>query len=109
VCTYSTADVQSRSGDLGDDPVTGDLEWEITGEEDRDGGSELLSGHVQVGHDALQLGHGQVLTVDVVEDIQDDTERQCPVLATTRPGSLHDRKDGVVDLSHHLLLHRFPL
>lgn len=71
--TYSTADVESGSGHLGDDPVTGDLEREVTGEEDRDGRSELLGGHVQVGHDTLQLGHGQVLTVDVVEDVQDDT------------------------------------
>ncbi len=49
---------------------------QIPDEEDRNRGSELLGGHVEIVGDALQLRRGQVLAVDVVQDIQDSDRRQ---------------------------------
>lgn len=59
------ADVKSRPRHLGDDKVAWDLERQVTDEEDGHGGSKVRGRHVKVGHDALELGGGQVLPVDV--------------------------------------------
>jgi len=60
---------QSRSGESRDDEVTRQLERQVTDKENGDGGRELLSGHVEIFHDTLEFRRGQVLSINVVEDV----------------------------------------
>lgn len=61
---------ETRSSKSRNDEITGELEWQVPNEKNRDSGSELLVGHVEIFHDTLQLGRSQILSVDVVEDVQ---------------------------------------
>lgn len=61
----------SGSGNLGDDHVAGNLKGQIADEKNRDGCSKLLGCHVEIFHDALELGRRQVLAVDIVKNVQD--------------------------------------
>lgn len=85
------ADVHAWAGDFCDEQVGGDLEGQVADEEDGDGCCELLGGHVEVFHDALQFCGSEVLAVDVVENVQD------------ADGGQHDK----VDLAHDLAVEGF--
>ncbi len=85
------ADVHSRPGYHGDQQVGRDLEGEVADEEDGDSGGELLRGHVEVFHDALQFCGGEVLAVDIIQNVQNADGGQ----------------DDKVDLAHDLAVEGF--
>lgn len=97
---------RTRKGD--DDQVGCDLERQVGGEQDGNCCGELLSGHVKVLHNALELGGRQVLAIDVVQDVETGLVSLCSS-ACLKYSHAHDRKDDQIGLANELAFEFFAL
>jgi hypothetical protein len=88
---------ESRTSQSRDDEVTGELERQVPNKEDGDGGRELLGGHIEILHDTLELCRGQILSIDIIEDIEDTHD--WPRISAVEEKSGKNEHDDTVCLS----------